>query len=62
MIYYSSEARKSHLKNIRKLIVKLGSIPGNVMDSLDVTRIMTYLNDFSRLIEKEEKEQIKSNS
>lgn len=30
------------------------------MDSLDVTRIMTYLNDFSRLIEKEEREQAKT--
>ena len=56
MLYYSNEARQSHIDSIEALIKKVASIPGNVLDYTSATAITRYLADYKSLIEKEIKQ------
>ena len=56
MIYYSNEARQSHIDNIDRLKHVLFAIPGNVINVNDSATIINYLSDYQKLIIKEMKE------
>lgn len=57
MIYYTNEARKSAIENISRLIVKIGEIPGNILNYSDVTMVNLYLARLKEEIEKEMKKE-----
>ena len=55
MMYYSSSARESAIKNILELNKKIASIPGEYFDFQSACSIGKYLNMLIDQIEKEEK-------
>lgn len=57
MIYYTNEARKSAIENISRLIVKIGEIPGNILNYSDATMVNLYLARLKEEIEKEIKKE-----
>lgn len=59
MLYYTEEARKSAIKNINELIVKVGKIPGNYLDYTSATEITRHLSDLIKVIEKENRKERK---
>lgn len=56
MLYYSNEARQSHIKNIDRLKNIINEIPGNILSCIDANHITTYLTDYQNEIIKESKE------
>lgn len=56
MLYYSNEARLSHIKNIDRLKNIINEIPGNVLNFVDAQNIATYLTNYQNEIIKESKE------
>ena len=55
MMYYSSSARESAIKNILELNKKIANIPGKYLDFQSACSIGKYLNMLIDQIEKEEK-------
>ena len=53
MMYYSNEARRSAIANIRKKIDVVMSMRNGDMSYLDAREIVSYLNMLIRQIEKE---------
>ena len=59
MLYYSNEARISHIKRITELISVINATPtNNVGGTQNVTDIIKYLNEFRNIIQKELEERI----
>ena len=56
MLYYSEEARQSHIKNIDRLKDVINTIPGNILNFVDAQNIATYLTNYQNEIIKESKE------
>lgn len=56
MIYYTETARESAKENIDKCINSICQVPGNVLDSLIVTKTVGHLYDLKKYIEKESKD------
>ena len=61
MLYYSNNARKSHIKRITELIEVINTTPikylGGYQNTIDITK---YLINYKELIEKELKEETKN--
>lgn len=56
MLYYSDQARQSHIKNIDRLKSIINKIPGNVLNFIDAQNITNYLSAYQNEIIKEAKE------
>lgn len=56
MLYYSNEARQSHINNIDRLKRILVTIPGNILNIHDSADLIKYLSDYQNEIIKESKE------
>lgn len=56
MIYYTETARQSAQENIDNCIKKLMQVPGDILDSLTVTKTVGHLYDLKKYIEKEDKD------
>ena len=53
LLYYSNEARRSAIEEIRKLIQTVYAIPGNVLEYNDASAIARYLEKLADEIERE---------
>lgn len=56
MIYYTETARQSAQENIDNCIKKIMQVPGDILDSLTVTKTVGHLYDLKKYIEKEDKD------
>lgn len=53
MLYYSNEARQSHIDEINKVIKTISEIPGGDLDFLTASSAVRYLQAYRDLIEQE---------
>ena len=57
MLYYSNEARQSHINRITELVNVINSIPVDTLGGYqNVSDIVKYLNEYRTVITKEMKE------
>lgn len=56
MMYLTTVARDSARQNIRELIDKIGSIPGNHLDYISARQVIHYLNMLGDQIAKEDEQ------
>lgn len=57
MLYYSNEARQSHINRITELVNIINSVPVDTLGGYqNVSDIVKYLNEYRTVINKEMKE------
>lgn len=57
MLYYSNEARQSHINRINELVNIINSVPVDTLGGYkNVSDIVKYLNEYRTVINKEMKE------
>lgn len=57
MLYYSTEARQSHINRITELVNIINSVPVDTLGGYqNVSDIVKYLNEYRTVINKEMKE------
>ena len=57
MLYYSNEARQSHINRITELVNIINSVPVDTLGGYqNVSNIVKYLNEYRTVINKEMKE------
>lgn len=57
MLYYSKEARQSHINRINELVNIINSVPVDTLGGYkNVSDIVKYLNEYRTVINKEMKE------